>query len=467
VEVAVRLLRGAALSGAKGVNILLHGPVGTGKTRLAATIAARAGLALHAVGEADEEGDEPSRTERASALRLALALTPTGATRRCCSTRARPAGGGAAAVGGARGPLQGVAQPRAGGQPTPVLWTINDLHRVDRATLRRMSLLVEVGVPEEAAVRERFWGRVLGLERLALGRGGRAAGRALGRGARALRLGGARGAAVGRGRGRGGGGDARLRPGARRRRPKAGHGGDPAAAPDLDLLACDADIPALAARLAAPARRRAGRCWSPAPRAPGARRSPRPRRRRGPAVVRRRAPTSRGPVRGSGRAVAFAFAEARAKQVALLLDGIDGVAAERGAQGADGAALDALLAEMDGHPLPVVCVADLPRRLDRAVLRRFALTVRLGGLDPERAALAFRRMLGAEPPGPLPEGLTPGDFATVRLRRALLGGDADAAALCAWLAERAEAGCAAPRDVGFRVVAPGAGLRSDRARGAG
>ncbi len=33
-EVAVRLLRGAALSGARGVNVLLHGPVGTGKTRL-------------------------------------------------------------------------------------------------------------------------------------------------------------------------------------------------------------------------------------------------------------------------------------------------------------------------------------------------------------------------------------------------------------------------------------------------
>jgi len=29
--------------------------------------------------------------------------------------------------------------------------------------------------------------------------------------------------------------------------------------------------------------------------------------------------------------------------------------------------------------------------------------VRLDALGPEKAALAFRRMLGAEPPGPLPD----------------------------------------------------------------
>jgi len=87
--------------------------------------------------------------------------------------------------------------------------------------------------------------------------------------------------------------------------------------------------------------------------------------------------------------------------------------------------------------------------------------VRLRALDPERAALAFRRILGAEPPGVLPEGLTPGDIASVRLRRDLMGDGADAATLRAWLVERAEAVGTLRRDVGFRVVGTGAASTAD------
>jgi hypothetical protein len=342
--------------------------------------------------------------------------------------------------------------------PTPVVWTINDLHRVDRATLRRMSLLVEVGVPEAAAVRERIWGRVLGLERLDLPDG--AAARLAGRWASAPAL----CASAARAARLSGGGEAEVEAAMRGYAqvlgggaPKSGPDGDGGAAapmPDMDLLACDADIPTLAARLAASG---APRSWALlVAGSAGSGRSTLAAHlaaRPGLPVVRRRGADLTGGASGEApRALALAFAEARAKQSALVLDGIDGVAAERGAPGSDGAALDALLAAMDGHPLPVVCVADLPSRLDRAALRRFALAVRLGALDPERAALAFRRMLRSEAPGPLPEGLAVGDFAAVRRRRDLLGGTADAATLFGWLVERAEAGGSLARDVGFRIV---------------
>jgi hypothetical protein len=69
-------------------------------------------------------------------------------------------------------------------------------------------------------------------------------------------------------------------------------------------------------------------------------------------------------------------------------------------------------------------------------------------------------MLGAEPPRALPDGLTPGDVAAVRLRRDLMGG-ADAATLRAWLAECAEVGGALRRDVGFRVVGTAAARTAD------
>jgi len=165
-----------------------------------------------------------------------------------------------------------------------------------------------------------------------------------------------------------------------------------------------------------------------------------------PVVRRRAADLTMRAANEAWRAVAGAFAEARARHAVLLLDCIDGVAAERGAPEADRGSLDALLAELDDARLPVVAVADLPSRLDRAVLRRFTLSVRLRALDSSRAALAFRRMLGAEPPKALPDGLMPGDFAAVRLRRDLMGGGADAVTLRAWLIERAEQGsaCSAP-----------------------
>jgi hypothetical protein len=163
--------------------------------------------------------------------------------------------------------------------------------------------------------------------------------------------------------------------------------------------------------------------------------------------------------------VAGAFLEARAKRGLLLLDGVDDVAAERGAPLADPAALDALLAGLDDQPLPVLCTADRCCGLDRALLRRFVAAVRLRSLDRDAAARAFRHLLGFEAPGMLPDGLTHGDLAAVRHRCAVLGGDADPRTVTAWLAERAEANGASSRIVGFRAhPAAGAATPTDQRR---
>jgi transitional endoplasmic reticulum ATPase len=475
-DLAARLLRGAAEAGAAGVHVLLHGPVGTGKTRLAASVAARAGLALYAVGEADEDGDEPTRASRASALRLAMALT---ARRRDAALlfdeaedvlEAAPRQAGDARDNRSKNWLNLLLER----SPTPVLWTCNDLHRIDPSILRRFGLLIEVDVPREAAVRARVWARVMEGAGLALPQD--AAARLAGRwvAAPALCASAARAARLSRG----GeaeveaalGGYARV-PGGGAPRP-AYPVRDAAAAFDPDLIACDTDIAALAGRLAAPG---APKEWALLVTCPaGSGRSTVAARLASglglPVLRRRSADLAMGAPSEAWRAVAGAFAETRARHAVLVLDGIDGVAAERVVPGAARGALDTLLAELDDARLPVIAVADLPARLDRAALRRFALQVRLRALDPERAALAFRRMLGAEPPGSLPEGLVPGDFAAVGLRRDLLGGGAEAATLRAWVVERAEAGGALPRDVGFRVLRTDgsgvAGGREDRRRSA-
>jgi hypothetical protein len=86
--------------------------------------------------------------------------------------------------------------------------------------------------------------------------------------------------------------------------------------------------------------------------------------------------------------------------------------------------------------------------MDQAIPRRFTFKLRFDSLDAARAVLAFRRILGAEPPGSLPDGLTPGDFAVVRCKAELLAEDRSAIWL-RWLAEELAAK-GNTRPIGFR-----------------
>ncbi len=73
-DFVARLLRGALAARRKGINVLLHGQPGTGKSEFCKMIAQMLGCDLFAVGEADENGHEPTRSERVDALRLAQIL---------------------------------------------------------------------------------------------------------------------------------------------------------------------------------------------------------------------------------------------------------------------------------------------------------------------------------------------------------------------------------------------------------
>jgi hypothetical protein len=67
-DLITRVVEGASKEGARGINILLFGPPGSGKTELAKLAAAAAGVSLYAAGEELFAGKEVSRSERLSDL---------------------------------------------------------------------------------------------------------------------------------------------------------------------------------------------------------------------------------------------------------------------------------------------------------------------------------------------------------------------------------------------------------------
>ncbi len=107
-----------------------------------------------------------------------------------------------------------------------------------------------------------------------------------------------------------------------------------------------------------------------------------------------------------------------------------------------------MLTWMENHPLPFVCTTNLPDRLDRAALRRFTLKLRFDPLGSAQSATAYRHFFKAEPLRILPDGPTPGDFATVRRKLALYG-KASPGQLAEWLREEIEAKGQRTQPIGF------------------
>lgn len=163
------VLSNAARKGTVGVNALLFGPPGTGKTEFARALAHAAGLTLYQVRSADEDGDGLGRDGRLTAYMLAQHLLRSrkdavilfdevedvfadddGAMLRMLF--------GADQSGGKE---KGYMNRLLETNPVPAIWITNNVRVMDAAFLRRFLLPVEFTIPPRS-VRRKMVERHLG-----------------------------------------------------------------------------------------------------------------------------------------------------------------------------------------------------------------------------------------------------------------------------------------------------------------
>lgn len=437
------VLAGGIAEGATGLEILFYGAPGTGKTELSKTLAQELGVPIFSVGEADEEGGEPTRGERLSELCLALRLLEGKPALILCDEAEDIFATEDAGPWSSRGARSIFAPRRAGYSrayihrllekaTVPIIFTANDLRAMNPATLRRISVCVELNVPP-VQVRAQLWREAAAAEGVrvtehdiremasafpaapAIARSAMRTARLAGGNADMVRM------TV----------QGVLRAMHRGRLPASESTVDI----DLGLLSADVDLADLAERLAAPeAPRRVSMLLSGPP---GSGKSAFARHLAGrmglPVLQKRASDLFDMYVGGTEQRIAAAFDEARQREAFLIFDEVDSLLAPREAahRAWEVSQVNEMLTWTEQHPLPFAATTNLLERgVDSAAMRRFLIKSVFGYLSAAQVGAAFSRFFGLT----MPSGaigldcLTPADFDVVKRGAALRGelGDVDA-----------------------------------------
>ncbi len=412
----VRLLEGAVREQAHGVNILIHGPAGTGKTELARSLAAAAGCALHGIGEADEDGEEPTRNDRVLALLLAQRVMGDRSGAILLFDEMEDLIGGAQRSDGdwfsKREGSKVFVNRLLETNAAPVIWVTNAIGNVDDAILRRMSFVLKLDLPPRR-VAHRILKRIINDE---TGEPGDAIGKLIDQApetASVLRVA-TRAARLA--------GEADCGARAATSLVRALRGGELPlegfGALDLQLYETDRPLDALFGSI-----RDLGMAdvslllTGPPGTGKTALAHHLARILDRPLLVRRASDLLSKWVGETEQNIAGAFEDARRQEGVLLFDEADSLLFDRtnSRTSWEVGQVNEMLTWLDRHPFPVIAATNYRHRLDPASLRRFVFKLDLAPLGPERLVRAFEEFFGMTAPKEL-EGLrnlTPGDFAVV------------------------------------------------------
>lgn len=455
-DFAAALLSGAVARSQPGINVLLYGAPGTGKTELAKVIAHRIGSPLYPVGESDEYGDEPSRYDRLAALRLNDRLLQRRG--RACllfdEMEDLLQKGDASYQDGRR-------VRRAGSKVffnrlleqngVPIIWTANGLDEFDPAFLRRMSFAFEMKTPGRR-VRRRLWLRTAEQEGMALdetmaetlAEQHRIPPSLTHSAVHAVAVAGAQAGQL----------DfvverlARAAEGARRPRRRA------AVPCDLDLLNADRDLARLEQRLSAGPRSLSFCLYGP----PGTGKSAYARRlaeRMNLDVLEKKASDLLSKWVGeTEERIAAVFEEAALDERFLIIDEAESLIWSRAgaSRSWEVSMVNEFLTGLENHDYPVACTTNQLAHFDAAALRRFTFKVKFDFLLPDQLETAFERFFSLPAPRSLRQvpSLALGDFAVVKKQLSFRGDRSPAAEeIVALLAAETTAKQQGPQRIGF------------------
>ncbi len=425
-DMMLDVLRGAAKQHATGVNILVYGSPGTGKTEFCKAVAQQAGLGLHQIGDDEyaRDGDE-----RIAPLLLASRLFARNHGSALLFDEMEDILPKMSSMKPRRGCEKLFLNRLLENNSLPTLWTCNSLHHFDPALLRRMTLAVDVEIPS-VPVRKRVWKRILGQNDLDLpDEKVQELARAF-EAPPALAANAVRAASFADG-------EAQTVERAVRGLARVLNGGQPLRPPQRApenynpaLVRFASDDPEQMLKTLASCENRAFSLCLNGPSGTGKSAFVRAlAEQMGLPIMQKRASDLLNMfVGGTEKSIARAFEKAADEGAFLIFDEADSLLRDRrrAQRSWEITQVNEMLTWMESHPLPFACTTNLAGSLDPATERRFIFKIKVLTLDATRLACCFDHFFGLEAPAGIAklDRLTPGDFALVR-RQAEITGEAD------------------------------------------